>query len=66
MTTSELLLSKIALRLAVVVVLGLVGHLPDQRRQPLTAQADAIEMSAASSRPSALENQTNAAAGYTD
>jgi hypothetical protein len=66
MTTSERILSTIASRLAIMVLLGLLGHLPDQRHQSPIDRADAIEMSAAGSPASGVENRTDAAAGYAD
>src|ERR1700744_188524 len=64
MTTSELILSKIASRLAVMVVLGLLGHLPDQHHQPPITQANAIETSAVYPQASSLENRPNDTVGY--
>jgi hypothetical protein len=66
MTSSELILSKIAARLAIIVTLGLLGHLPDQRHQRPLAQANAIEISEASPPASRLENRTHETVGYAD
>jgi hypothetical protein len=66
MTTSERVLSKIALRLAVMVTLGLLGHLPDQRHPPPIAQANATEPGEAFPQASRLAGRTNEAVGYAD
>lgn len=66
MTGSELILSKIAARLAILVTLGFLAYLPDQRHQPPIAQANATDMSEARPQASRLENRTNATVADAD
>ena len=66
MTTSELVLSKIASRLAIMVILGLLAHLPDQRHRPPIDPADASEISAIGRQASMPENRAEATVGYSD
>lgn len=66
MTTSELILRKIALRLAIMVAFVLLGHLPDRRVQLPTAPAHATEISATCPPSPDLSIRLDVARPYTD